>query len=201
MTQDLSFPFKGKTTGPAPWYSKLTPADFEKIRTAIGSGRFTQPAAVRLVAVVSDKAVYRGVSDGYAALAKHEKGEELTDREKAAVELCKAVMLGTDRAESVLMQHALGDENIISTTPDVKDTAGNVVQKGRTLRANVKCAQQAAWLLGFTSPRFQEGYAERLAATEEPEKTAPTREELIADLRTLVQTDPDLIAEAGLSVK
>jgi hypothetical protein len=86
---------------------------------------------------------------------------------------------------------------IIGRDPDTRDASGKVI-KGKEHYADPKGAPQA-WALLAMHPDYREVEVEEEEAA--PTDAVPTREELIADLLSLIQTDPDIIAAAGLVKK
>jgi len=188
--------------GVVPFYESITDEQYEKICTTISEG-VAVVSAIKRYLIVSDSAIYKSRRYGRDMIEKWQRNEGTTQTEVEVDEGIAIVTHLTDPREAAAMKF----EVMISRAQSNKverlthRALCNHVEytgiDGVKRIANIEGARQAMVLLD----RIPEASEVEPVEVGEPEKTAPTREELIADLRTLVQTDPDLIAEAGLSVK
>lgn len=125
---------------------------------------------------------------------------DLTDKEAAALRFFAAINAANAYAEHLMLRQAHCDPGVvISRDPDTQGPNGEVI-KGKVHFADPKGAAQA-WARLQLSSRFRLPKQEEDAAEVSVKDAPPTREELLSDLRTLIQTDPDLLEAAGLSVR
>lgn len=189
--------------GVVPFYESITDEQYEKITTAISNG-VSVVSAIMLHVITSAPAIYKSRRYGRAMIEKWQKSEGVTESE---VETKDGDIVTVTHLSDHREAAAMKFEVLISRAQSAKvenlthraqcNHVEYVGLDGVKRIANIEGARQAMVLLD----RIPEASEAEPVEVGEPEKAAPTRDELIADLRTLVQTDPDLIAEAGLSVK
>lgn len=201
------YPYGGgaEGTGPKPLHMRVTPAELAQACGLIRTRAHTREGALVLSCktTVTDDSIGRSMRAGRAAAERMEsegiEESDLSEKERSALRFFDAIRRALMSAESLLIRQAHCDPNVvIAQEPDTTGPNGEVV-KGKRWYADPKGAPQA-WARLQLSSRFR--LPKQEDALEVSVKDAPpTREELLSDLRTLIQTDPDLIAEAGLSVR
>ena len=198
------YPYGGGApgTGPKPLYMRIAPAELAQACGLIRAGSCPVVTAFVLSCSfpVSQRVIMRSRKAGRDALDKQDAGDELDARESSALAFYHALNKAFEAGTYRLNRQALMDPEVaIGKEPDELDARGKVVKKGKVHYADPKGGGTAYAMLVH-----RRSFAEQAALMNDEEETAsnaPTREELIADLRTLMQTDPDLIAEAGLQPK
>lgn len=193
-------------TGKKPLYMRVTPEELARACSMIRTRSYSQYAALTLSckAVFTDSAVDRGMKAGREVAERMDneglEESDLTDKEAAALRFFAAINAANAYAEHLMLRQAHCDAGVvISKEPDTQGPNGEII-KGNVQYADPKGAAQA-WARLQLSSRFRLPKQEEEAVEVSVKDAPPTREELLSDLRTLIQTDPDLIAEAGLSVK
>ena len=186
--------------GATPFHVCIAPLELTRACRLISTARCSVEDAFDLSCkfLATRSSINRSRLAGKAALEKQESGAGLDENEASALAFYSAVKKAYSMGTHILARHSLGDERLeIGKEPDTLDDKGKVIIKGKMRYANPRAAPQAMGMLqrrlSFWKPWDEDDEA---AATHEP-----TREDLIADLRTLMQTDPGLLEEAGLQPK
>jgi len=183
-----------KGTNAAPFYERITDAQMQKICDCIVSG-VPKLAAFKKYVAVSKSTLDRAIRVGAAALKKWERDEGVDPKtgllsdpsEAAAMRFVVLLDRATAGKVEALMHRSLC--NVVT----YKDS------EGTERLADPAGAKQAMVMLARQSYYQQDDEIEE--DEEGPNDAQPTREELIADLRTLMQTDPDLFEAVGLVKK
>jgi hypothetical protein len=211
MDDPVKYPYGGgggghTGTGKKPLYTRVTPEELARACSMIRTRSYSQYAALALSckAVFTDSAVDRSMKAGREAAERLDNEDidesALTDKEAAALRFFAAINAANAYAEHLMLRQAHCDTGVvISRDADTQGPNGEVI-KGKVHYADPKGAAQA-WARLQLSSRFRLPKHEEDAVEASVKDEPPTREELLSDLRTLIQTDPDLIAEAGLSVR
>lgn len=155
-TPKYEYPFGGGgSRGPKPFYQRITPEQLDRACAAAATGRISLEGALIRECLTTDDKVQQARKKGREAVDKWERGEELDDREEAALNFYRKTQLAIEQAQSLYLQHALGDDEVAyARAPDTRDAKGNVI-KGKVKTANPRTADQALKILQISSKRFR----------------------------------------------